>query len=682
MADRYRAFISYCHADEKWAAWLQRALERYRVPKRLRRENPRLPRRLNPVFRDKEELASATDLGDSIRKALARSDALIVVCSPQAAASRWVNEEIRAFRELAPERDILCLMVAGEPERHAPDCAFPPALLNEDDGGERAEPLAADARPGADGKHGAFIKIVAGLLGVGNDALRQREQQRRIRFFAGLAGAAAAVSVVTIGLAISASLARNEAELRRDQAEELIGFMLVELRERLQPIGKLDVLDAVGDQAQEYFAALGDDLSPEDALSRVMALRQIGEVRFDQGRLEAALEAFTASRDHARDLYAKQPGNNALLFELGQAEFWVGYVAWERQDFEQAENAFQVYMDHSRELLEREPDNPDYLAELMYAFSNLGSIALEQDRNVDALAQFEASNEIARRMTRENPDGASGWIELREGLSWSGSTLFALGSLQASRDAFIASLAAAERARRLDDSPIQQFEWAQQAMQLAGSYRVLGEISLARLNYSNALDVFLEVVAHDPENAWWRRELARTHFRLGELDLTENDLERASGHLGASGTITAALTKRDPTNLNYRVDHAGFLRLDAERLAAVGRTAEALSRASAGHQLVDEVMREARATAARLEIARIEELLGRLAVIRGEAQDAADWWERALSRLAEEDADLLELALRARLMYRLGLTEEAGSFVQTLIDAGFADPTLALPEKI
>ena len=32
---RYKAFISYSHRDKDWSAWLQRALEGYRIPGRL-----------------------------------------------------------------------------------------------------------------------------------------------------------------------------------------------------------------------------------------------------------------------------------------------------------------------------------------------------------------------------------------------------------------------------------------------------------------------------------------------------------------------------------------------------------------------------------------------------------------------------------------------------------------------
>ena len=58
---RYSAFISYNHRDRRWAAWLHRELERYRLPKVLiGRESPIgvLERKLPPVFQDREELAA------------------------------------------------------------------------------------------------------------------------------------------------------------------------------------------------------------------------------------------------------------------------------------------------------------------------------------------------------------------------------------------------------------------------------------------------------------------------------------------------------------------------------------------------------------------------------------------------------------------------------------------------
>jgi eukaryotic-like serine/threonine-protein kinase len=87
---RYWAFLSYSHADRAWARWFHRALETYAVPKRLvGRPTPLgpTPRRLRPIFRDREDLAANPHLREGIIEALERSGWLIVICSPAAARS-------------------------------------------------------------------------------------------------------------------------------------------------------------------------------------------------------------------------------------------------------------------------------------------------------------------------------------------------------------------------------------------------------------------------------------------------------------------------------------------------------------------------------------------------------------------------------------------------------------------
>jgi len=222
---KYRAFLSYSHRDAKWGTWLHRALESYRPPKQLigkTTERGPVPKRLAPIFRDREELASATDLGTVINEALRQSACQIVICSPSSARSRWVNEEILAFKRLGREDRIFCLIVEGEPNasdmpgREAEEC-FPPALrykLGADGNlsALRTEPIAADARPGKDGRGNAKLKLIAGLLGVGFDGLRQRELRRKQRQLFAIASGALAGMVLTSGLAAAALIARATAQ--------------------------------------------------------------------------------------------------------------------------------------------------------------------------------------------------------------------------------------------------------------------------------------------------------------------------------------------------------------------------------------------------------------------------------------------------------------------------------------
>ncbi len=229
---RYRAFISYSHRDTQWATWLHRSLEAYRPPKHLigqpTARGP-VPNRLAPIFRDREELPSATDLGRVINEALEQSACQIVICSPAAARSKWVNEEILAFKRLGREHLVYCLIVAGEPNAsdipgsEDQEC-FPLAVRYQlaADGtlsDRRAEPIAADARPAKDGKSNAKIKLIAGLLGVGFDALKQRELHRRQRRLVAIAAASIAGMIVTSALAVAALLARAEAFDQRARAQ-------------------------------------------------------------------------------------------------------------------------------------------------------------------------------------------------------------------------------------------------------------------------------------------------------------------------------------------------------------------------------------------------------------------------------------------------------------------------------
>jgi len=150
---KYRAFISYSHSDERWAGWLHRALESYRVPRRLVgtvTEFGVVPERIAPVFRDRDELTAATNLGDKLTRALEQSAFLIVICSPAAARSRWVNEEVLAYKRMGREHRVFCLIVDGEPYTGAADEAFPKAVRFKvsADGqlsSEPAEPIAINA---------------------------------------------------------------------------------------------------------------------------------------------------------------------------------------------------------------------------------------------------------------------------------------------------------------------------------------------------------------------------------------------------------------------------------------------------------------------------------------------------------------------------------------------------------
>jgi hypothetical protein len=184
---KYRAFISYSHADTDWARWLHRALESFPIDKDLvGRETATgaIPPSLRPIFRDRDDFTAGHTLNEQTRPALDASAALIVICSPSAAKSHYVNEEIRAFKSLHPKRPVVPLIVDGKPHDRELEC-FPSAIKFKLDATGRVtkkaiEVLGADARDEGDGKALAIAKIIAGLLGLSSDEVfRRAERERR-----------------------------------------------------------------------------------------------------------------------------------------------------------------------------------------------------------------------------------------------------------------------------------------------------------------------------------------------------------------------------------------------------------------------------------------------------------------------------------------------------------------------
>lgn len=574
QAFRYRAFISYSHRDRAWASWLHKALETYSIPRRLVGQvTPAgvVPRHLAPIFRDRDELASATDLGRKVNEALAQSENLVVICSPRSASSRWVNEEVLAFKRLGRSDHVFCLIVDGEPNasdlpgRDAEEC-FAPALRHVLDadglpGAARTEPIAADARADKDGKHNAKLKLIAGMLDIGLDALKRRELQRRNRRLAAVTVLALIVMGITTTLAIFAVIARQQAvaasrvaERRQKQAEDLVDFMLGDLYDKLAPVQRLDILEAVDDQAMRYFQSLPDtDVTDATLEQRAKALEKIGSIRMDQGHLPEALASYQAALALAARLADAAPGDVSRQLAYADVQTFIGMGYWRQGALDQAEQRFTAAQAILRRAESHAASNPQWQFQLSTLDNNIGHVMEARGELDQATLQYRHMLTLCQQLVAGQPDNAQWLVQLGGAHNNLGKMALLHGDLVTAVEQYLADdrIESTLSARDPKDDNQRQNMLAVRAI-LGRTLALAGDVGTGVRDLQQAVDIATTMQAIDPDDAEVQGQVVLYSIQLARLRRLTGDMAAAQAATAASVPVFLALVKRDPTNTRWQ----------------------------------------------------------------------------------------------------------------------------------
>lgn len=231
LMEKYDAFISYSHAEDnaEIAEALHKKLEHYRIPSQIQKITGK--KKIERVFRDKEELPLSANLTENIYTALDNSEYLIVLCSPESRASQWVQREIEYFAGVHGKERIFAVLIKGEPED-----VFPPILcekteIKTDINGqnyiitEPVEPLAADVRGYSKKERlkkldAEFLRLIAGILQCPYDELKQRHQEYRMKI-----AIAAMSAVMFLGIAFGMYSAYQRNQVNTAYQQSLINQM-------------------------------------------------------------------------------------------------------------------------------------------------------------------------------------------------------------------------------------------------------------------------------------------------------------------------------------------------------------------------------------------------------------------------------------------------------------------------
>jgi WD40 repeat protein len=219
--EQFDIFISYAREDSAFARLIGKKLKNYIPPKGLP-----IPARRLRVFIDQEDIRG-TDYFQSVSGFLSRSRKLLLVCSPYARRSEFVNDEIRRFVQARGAENIIPILVSGIPNNEATpgqedEKAFPEALC------EAVHlPLAVTYlgfNTDRDKIHkgvfyASWYTTLANVCESGRSEVEQRDRHRRNQIRAmTVAGVTVIIAALSIALVITFR-ARNSEARQRQRAE-------------------------------------------------------------------------------------------------------------------------------------------------------------------------------------------------------------------------------------------------------------------------------------------------------------------------------------------------------------------------------------------------------------------------------------------------------------------------------
>ena len=615
---RYRAFISYSHADTKSANWLHGRLESFRIDRDLVGRQTAaglIPKTLRPIFRDRDDFTAGHSLSEQTLAALDDSAALIVLCWPDAAKSHYVNEEVRLFKRRHPDRPIIPIILDGNPGDSASEC-FPPALKFEmsPDGtitDQPADLLAADMRATGDGRDLALAKVVARMLGVPTDDIRKRHvsaQNWRLKVTAAVVTVFAVLSLVAGFLVwehyrqVALEEERLTREVVRDkQLAELHGIVqsLLGISSAQAAPGAAKALGAAvadaqagaaqGDERLQRALALLKANKPQDAepLFRAVAEEKAARVRADRARLEKDSKVAAAAYRNlgaiaglgdpkrAREAYGK-----ALEYDGDDLEalYWYGYLNFLAGDLGTAQGTIARLLETATA---RGDQRGIYRAHLVQ-----GQVMQHRGSLPSAFEHLGKSRRIALAESATAKDDPEWQRDISEAQIRMGDVLWKQGDLPAALDHYKAAHAIRERLATVDPG---NAGWQRD---LSVSHEKIGDVLQAQGNLNAALDshkaahaISERLATVDPGNAGWQRDLSFSHHKIGDVLKAQGDLPAALDSHKAAHAIRERLAAADPGNAGWQHDLSISHEKIGDVLQAQGNLNAALDSHKAAHAI-------------------------------------------------------------------------------------------------
>jgi serine/threonine-protein kinase len=478
--------------------------------------------------------------------------------------------------------------------------------------------------------------------------------------------------------------ARKEADTRRAQAEDLIEFMLGDLRKKLEPVGRLEILDDVGERALSYVGSLQlETMSAQELARSSKALNQLVEVRIAQGNLQGALALAARSLRLTEVAVKRAPNDPEVQLAYGTSHFWVGNVHRLLGDLPRALERMKMYSAVTDRLARQYPTNETYQLERAYGHSVVATILESQGDLRSALQEYYSTREVKAARVAAKPTDFDRQADLALTLNKIGFVLLRSSDLEGARDHFARELAIYQRLAT--DDPLNR-KWQDLLARSHGfnaaSAELAGQVTEAIAHVHRELQILSALHTFDLANALWARDLAMTNLHLSSLLVSRGEVSGALAAATAGEKLMRDLLQKDAKSSAWHRELALLLIARARAQFSAGSYAAARTSLHAVESEL-RLTNDTRLTARTRAEAGL--VLGDVLRATGQEGEARNTWSeaaQAVALLSNLSADPNLQALYARLLLRLGRLDEATPLLQRLASVGYRQPDLTKEQQL
>jgi len=513
------------------------------------------------------------------------------------------------------------------------------------------------------------------------DAIESRERQRRVAVIAAaILGVVLAGSLVVYTRIIARE--REQAVAARRDAEDLMNFMLRDLGQNLEPIGKLGLLEGVSKKAMAYFATLPAELATDETRTQqALALDAVGDVLYAEGKLDKSNEAYRKAFAIRQELATRRPAELEISAGLAASRMRIarglraaGNETGARDEFREAQSILATVVAGA-------PSNAEWRHDYASATSRYGEVLLAMGETEPALAELRRSLQSFTELAAMAPADLDKRRDIAVAHSKIGDALDAKGDTAASLEEYESYLRIMQELVSKDP---QQLEWARELAVAHNSVgwaeRSLGNSGEALRHFEEQRALMREVTRREPTNSNWQRELAFSEAVIGRMLRAKGDAAGAVASLEASRDILRDWAQRDPSNSTWRRDAAVSQTLLAQARWAAGDRSTAMTEMTDAATTLEALAKsDPSNTGWARDLAQTRRLLGPMLIGTGNAARGRDELEKAVAIMEPLTADLKTapppfLDTRASALILLGRTAEAGPLVERLTEVGWSDP--------